>query len=222
MVIDGGTIPDSKLDHEIVNDCRGLAHLYISEPDNGIYDAMNKGTALVTGDYLLYLNAGDILHPEFDFEKISVLCSVEEPSMVWGDSWDKDHKGNTYKRNTRSKFWLRYGMAVCHQAVLFKRSDLGNPAYDTSFRIAADYDLVCRIYAKGLKIVRSSIPICIYDLVGESSIHKETTLREESLVRVNHFGFPSWFEKILISVKRNLWKFNTNFPKVRSVWRRWI
>jgi len=222
IVIDGGSAPESAAQREMLEVSQVKAHKYISEQDDGIYDAMNKGTSIATGDYVLYLNAGDELHQDFDLTEASELCDSTKPSMLWGDSWDKDHEGNVYKRKPRSQFWLRYGMAVCHQAVLFKRVELENPAYDTSFKIAADYDLVCRIYKKGLRVIRSNIPMCTYDLVGESSNHKELTLNEESIVRIKHFGFPRWTERILMTGKRILWNFSVRFPEFRSYWRRWV
>ena len=83
VVIDG----DSELQDghpEIFQRVNSLATHFISEPDNGIYDAMNKGTRLASGDYVLYLNAGDELHPDFDPEQLSHLFEETSPEMVGG------------------------------------------------------------------------------------------------------------------------------------------
>ena len=65
IVIDGGSVTHSKEQNLASDLAKSCATHYLSEPDDGIYDAMNKGTQLASGAYVLYLNAGDELHPKF-------------------------------------------------------------------------------------------------------------------------------------------------------------
>lgn len=222
IVVDGGTALTSPEDERSFQAVRNLAANMVSEPDEGIYDAMNKGTRLARHDYVLYLNAGDTLHPLFDLQELVGVLQRTRPGMLWGDSWDLDHTGRAYRRKTRAPFWLRYGMAVCHQAVFFRRDLLGGTPFDVRYRIAADYDLLCRLYRAGCSIERSSIPVCTFDLVGVSSGNKGATLAEESAVRRAHFGLPAALDKALVLFKKGLWAANIAFPSVRAIWRRWI
>jgi putative colanic acid biosynthesis glycosyltransferase len=222
VVVDGGTQVQGPEQAAQLDRVREMASQFVSEPDRGIYDAMNKGTALARGDYLLYLNAGDSLHPEFDLALAREICAHGQPGMVWGDSWDRDRKGQVYRRKTRSAGWLRYGTAVCHQAVLFRRELLGPEPFDLTYRIAADYDLVCRLYRAGCDIARLHSPVCIFDLVGESSADKRETLTEEATVRQKHFGVPGPLDRMLLGVKLAAWNFHGKFPAVRAIVRPWI
>ena len=222
IVVDGGSIPESDAQMRLFEKVRNSATILVSEVDHGIYDAMNKGTRLATGDYVLYLNAGDSLHPDFDLDRVFHVCESKKPGMIWGDSWDRNPKGDSYKRKTRKAFWLRYGMAVCHQAVFFRRDLLGDAPYDLRYRLAADYELLCREYRYGSGIEYVHVPVCIFDLVGESSHNQAETLGEESVIRVEYFGLPAFINRTVVCIKQSLWKFNTKFPRVRAAWRRWI
>jgi putative colanic acid biosynthesis glycosyltransferase len=222
IIVDGGTRPESAEHERKLDQASKAATRYVSEPDEGIYDAMNKGTGLVSGDYVLYLNAGDLLHPDFDLGRTLEVCDMQRPGMIWSDAWDRNRKGRSYPRRTRKAYWLRYGMTACHQAIWFRRDLLGSRPYDTTFRIAADYDLLCRLYRDGAEIAYLKVPVCVFDLVGESSMHREESGAEESAVRTRHFGIPRFLDRALVRFKQAHWSFNMKYPGVRAVWRRWL
>ncbi len=115
------------------------AHLIdrlVSEPDQGIYDAMNKGLALAQGEYLLFLNAGDelLLNPE------ELLAGVRDDAvMVYGRANMLHPDGSlSYIKGKRLKSRFRFlkGMPLCHQSVLYRRESV--IPFDTSYRIMAD------------------------------------------------------------------------------------
>ena len=220
IVIDGGSSPDSAADEAILLEIESGASHYRSEPDRGIYDAMNKGTQLATGDYLLYLNSGDQLHPDFDLQTLHGILNMESPDMLWGQCFDQDLKNEVYPRKTRKPGWLRFGMPVSHQAILFARESLGLAPYDLDFEIGADYDLLCRKFRQGARIVRSRIPICIYDLVGHSSMDRLKTLLEESRIRRKNFNTALFLDRVFLYIKLILWNFHSRFPVFRRLWRR--
>jgi len=199
---------------------KSLTDCFISEPDKGIYDAMNKGTSLATGDYVLYLNAGDELHPDFQYDRFTDALFRSNAGMVWGRYDVRDHNETVYSRKTRRPAWLRYGTAVCHQAVFFKRSVLGSRPYDTELVIAADYDLICRLYTGGERIEMLDMPVCVFDLVGESGADKWQTLREVSSVRKKYFPIAGIFSGIIAVFKYLMWQTGTVFPAFRRAWSR--
>lgn len=221
IVIDGGSQIERD-ENFILDKARPLANHFVSEPDDGIYDAMNKGTQLAVGQYVLYLNAGDELHPEFQFEQFSNTSRSGSPSMIWGRYEVRDQRETIYPRKTRHPAWLRYGTAVCHQAVFFNRSLLGNEPYNTDLQIAADYDLICRLYTAGEEIASLDTFVCIFDLIGESGSNKRLTLLEESKVRRKYFPVTGTFNLLINSFKLGLWHLGTLSPSFRRAWSRYF
>ena len=84
IVVDGGSVPESDAQMRLFEKVKNSATILVSEPDDGIFDAMNKGTRLATGEYVLYLNAGDLLHPDFDLDRVFQVCESKKPGMIWG------------------------------------------------------------------------------------------------------------------------------------------
>lgn len=123
IVIDGLST-DGTLD--VIEKYRPQISVILSEKDNGIYDAMNKGLALATGDYVLFLNSGDELYSK---ETLASLAEVSEGAdIIYGETFlineqreiigERRHKVPAYF-NWKS---FRYGMNICHQAIYIKRT----------------------------------------------------------------------------------------------------
>jgi putative colanic acid biosynthesis glycosyltransferase len=222
IVIDGGSETISIDQHNSLELVKAFASYYISEPDDGIYDAMNKGTRSASGKYLLYLNAGDELHPGFIWDILQEIILSNDADMIWGRYDVRDRNDTVYSRKTRHPAWLRYGTAVCHQAVFFRRSVLGSSPYNTDLSIAADYDLICRIYTAGEKIRMLDVPICIFELVGESGLDKRQTLREEAKVRRKYFPIVGIFNLLITNFKLLMWNLGTLVPSFRRKWARYF
>jgi len=142
VVVDGGS---KRRDGDVVEQAESHANKFISETDKGVYDAMNKGTCFASGDYVLYLNAGDELHPEFDIDKFFLLADTTHAEMIWGQCMECYENGKTIQIKTRSVSWAWYCMPVCHPATFFRRDSIGDHPYDAWFRIAGDYDLICHL-----------------------------------------------------------------------------
>ena len=130
-----------------------------SEPDNGLYDAMNKGLQLATGDYVVFLNAGDRFPAADTLDRVVLAAVVgdgeERPAVLFGDTDIIDGKGNflCHRRLTPPArlTWrsFRYGMLVCHQA-FYARTDIARSLpYDTAYRYSADVDWCIRVMNEG-------------------------------------------------------------------------
>ena len=124
----------------------------VSEPDNGLYDAMNKGLQLATGDYVCFLNAGDILHDSNTLKRIYntlLIYEGELPGVLYGDTDIVDGGGKfLYKRHLRPPSDLNWksfsqGMLVCHQA-FYARRDLC-VRYNLHYKYSADFDWCIRV-----------------------------------------------------------------------------
>ena len=188
------------------SDESGCGHKVIvkSEPDEGIYDAMNKGLTQVMGDYVVYMNAGDAFPAADTLEQIARRChlnelpSAELPAVLYGltDIVDEEGRFLRHRRlqpparlNWRS---FRHCMLVCHQA-FYARTDLAkNLQYDTRYRLSADVDWCIRVMREA---DRMGLPLCNINMVvanyleGGMSIknHRES-LRERFTVMRRHYG----------------------------------
>lgn len=175
IIVDGGST-DGTLD--IIKKYESEIDNWISEPDNGIADAMNKGIDLATGDYILFLNSDDYL------VNSSVL---ERASEYLGDRFDifffqvlHDIHGQNQVSSNRSLGWLtNFKMGSCHQGQLCSRKlfqRIGK--FDTSFKIDMDYDLILRAYRAGASCNSVNMPLAVMRLIGISSRTDWKNLRE--------------------------------------------
>lgn len=220
VVVDGGSqLPDGQDD--AFGQVSSLATHFVSEPDEGIYDAMNKGTRLATGDYVLYLNAGDELHPEFDPTLLAQSVEADSPEMVWGRCLERYEDGTTIQIKTRSPSWAWYCMPVYHPAVFFRREALGDSPYNTGFKITADYELVCRLLTSGARVEMLDAVVSVFHRGGLSLTHGEVTGDEENRVRMKYFKVSPLTGKAIMSVKFFTARLS-HVPWARQLWRRWI
>ena len=137
IIVDGastdGTVDIAK-EYKIRNDAdEEMMHdvVVMSEPDKGLYDAMNKGIRVATGNYILFLNAGDTFPSADTLENIGAMVGEGEtlPSVLYGDTDIVDNEGNVIGHRHHSAparlTWRSFmrGMLVCHQA-FYARTDL--------------------------------------------------------------------------------------------------
>lgn len=135
IVIDGGSTDGSK---ELIEQTQFISK-WVCEEDEGIYDAMNKGIELATGEYLLFLNSGDCLHENATLEKVVPL--LNQFDIIYGDLFFAD-KLNPYIYNYPSElsFSFLFNASLAHPATFIKRDLFGRfGKYDTRFQIVADW-----------------------------------------------------------------------------------
>ena len=170
IVIDGKS-SDGTLN--LIDKYKDHISILVSEPDKGIFDAMNKAIKLVTGDWILFMNAGDT------FADDNVLTSVfsnhieSNIGVVFGDAYFKRNSGLSlyhgipfYRNKDKYK-----GMGICHQSI-FVRADLAklNP-FNLDYKYTADYNMMMSIYNNGYKFFETNVVISVYDLTGVSTLH---------------------------------------------------
>ena len=138
---------------EIIKQYESGIASWISEPDKGLYDAMNKGISLATGDYLCFLNAGDSFHEDDTLQQmVHSISGNELPDVLYGETAIVDKNGHFLRMRRLSApnvlTWksFKQGMLVCHQA-FFAKHTLIEP-YDLNYRFSADFDWCIRIMKK--------------------------------------------------------------------------
>ncbi len=189
LIIDGASTDDTL---SIVRQA-SIANLRVfSEPDNGLYDAMNKGIALARGRYLIFLNAGDSFADETVLARLAVL-SADGPGVIYGQTQLVDASGKVVgkrhlsapKRLSAASF--ASGMLVCHQAFVARR-DLA-PQYDLKYRLSADYDWCIRVLKKSQSNVYAGpSPIISYLSDGMTTRHHRASLWERFRIMCHHYG----------------------------------
>lgn len=144
---------------------------WISEPDYGLYDAMNKGLVRSQGYYLLFLNAGDMLaNPRvLTAVKRQVETQADLPGFIYGDAIEVDAAGNSIVKPAFSHHMIWYGMFTHHQAMFYKRELIKDLKYDIRYKIAADFALTSEYLRSNPTVLKVNIPICIFEGGGTSS-----------------------------------------------------
>ena len=133
-----------------------------SEPDDGLYDAMNKALALASGDYIVFLNAGDKLHSQDTISKVAACARWRKgrnsnPAIIYGETDLVDDKGNFLRHRrltTPEKLsWNHFlqGMRVCHQSFYVRADFAKSENYNLDYRYSADYDWCIHIMKKAAK-----------------------------------------------------------------------
>lgn len=159
--------------------------LVTSEPDGGIYDAMNKGIAAARGCYLLFLNAGDVMAGETVFAALADLIGSlrAEPDFLYGDALEERPGEAPVYKAARPFSRADYGMFTHHQAMLYRRDALGGLRYDTRYGIAADYKFTLLFLMRTGVPVYFPAPLCLFECGGVSQVRTAQGRREQFAIR---------------------------------------
>lgn len=144
-----------------------LTH-FISEPDKGIYNAMNKGIALSTGEYVNFMNVGDrFFNKDVIADVIAGIKAMKNrPDVVYGATVFRYPDG--YTGHLPSLALMPGAMGACHQSIFVDGDKLRNERFDESFRISADYELMHRLYTGGARFAELKKYVAVYNFDGVS------------------------------------------------------
>ena len=201
LLIDGGSKDDTV--EKAKASGIGFAHI-VSEPDNGLYDAMNKGIRLAKGDYLCFLNAGDAFYAPDTLQTIvdTIAGESELPHVIYGETAEVDDERN-FVRMRRLKApenlnWRSFkdGMMVCHQA-FYARRDIA-PLYDLKYRLSSDVDWCIKVMKASTRLVKVDAVVVNYLQNGLSLKRHRESLIERFKVMCSHYG-------VLPTICRHIW-----------------
>ena len=212
LIIDGASTDETlrmaeayKQQSDAVDD--GHKVIIMSEPDRGIYDAMNKGLAQASGDYVVFMNAGDTFPHDGTLEeivhrgKLAEHPSAELPGVLYGNTDIVDAEGRyLHPRRLQPPEQLtwrsfRHGMLVCHQA-FYARADIARSLhYDLRYRFSADVDWCIRVMQAtermGLKLSNVNMVVANYMEEGATTRNHRKSLLERFCVMRRHYGLFS-------------------------------
>jgi glycosyltransferase involved in cell wall biosynthesis len=188
---------------EIIQKYNSQLANFISEPDNGIYDAMNKGLAIATGDYVLFMNSGDEIYaPE---TVADVFASAPSGDIYYGETemFDENWTSLGQRRHRAPEHFdwhsFKYGMNVSHQAIYIKRS-LTEP-YDLTYKYSSDIDWIIKAAKKSSNIVNTHLYVAKYLVGGISKKKHLASLKERFKILSTYYGFmPNLFNHLVIAL----------------------
>ncbi len=158
-----------------------------SQKDSGIYDAMNQGTELASGQYVIYMNCGDNFASNTVLSEFYAAIKESKPSMAYGN-YIRD--GILHKQPSMLTHFYMYRTPLCHQTIFFNRQDLVEMGiYDNKYRILGDYDAELKLLFKGKKIEYVNAVVCEYlgGGVSESKSGSEKKAIERQEIIKKHF-----------------------------------
>lgn len=159
----------------------------VSEPDRGIYDAMNKGIERANGLYVLFLNAGDQLAHSEVLQDLAGYISERGllPDFIYGDSYEDMPGGVPHYKQARPYKKIDLGMFTHHQAMLYRLNTLNEQKlrYSTRYWIAGDYEFTCRFLKKTDHALYWPSPICLFESGGISQRDARLGRREQFKIK---------------------------------------
>ena len=191
IIIDGGST-DGTVD--IIKQYASGVSYWVSEPDKGIYDAMNKGLQKATGDYVWFVNAGDSLYTSDTVQGVASLIQKKKvlPDIIYGETILIDEEGKSLgKRRLKAPDKLtwkkfRMGMLVCHQSFITKRTIA--PLYDLTYRYSADFDWCIRCMKRAGTLWNTHLTLIDYLNEGVTTRNHKASLKERYNIMVKYYG----------------------------------
>lgn len=217
IIVDGGST-DGTLDIIKKYD-KSITH-WITEPDKGIYDAMNKGVGKAKGEWISFMNAGDTFYTSKTIENISPLLN-KDTDVVYGavnmvyETFNVIEKGG--EKPSKNK-----PMPFNHQSSFVRREILVKQKFNTSFRYAADYNFFNTIYPFA-KYIRSDEVIATYMVDGISSQNAIEVNKERIRINpciYNYYNHCLCYRNYVIKMIMNILGLNSLTDSIRKVWKR--
>ena len=190
LVVDGASTDDT------LNMVRAAAidnTRIVSEPDKGLYDAMNKAIGLAQGEYIIWLNAGDAFAAPDSLARMAVAAQ-SHPDVIYGQTQLVNSERQVVgKRHLTAPEHLtadsfKQGMLVCHQAFVARREIM--PQYDMQYRFSADYDWCIRMLkASQANVYLGSEPLISFpQREGMTGRNHKASLKERYRVMCHYYG----------------------------------
>ena len=174
----------------------------ISEPDKGIYDAMNKGLALATGDYILFMNSGDEIYDEQTVEDVFDSASGADiyygETEMFNDNWESLGRRRHEAPEIFNWKSFQFGMNISHQAIYVRRS-ITEP-YDLKYKYSSDIDWIIKSAKKASNIVNVHRYVAKYLVGGMSKKKHRESLKERFEIFTKYYGLiPNVLNHIFIA-----------------------
>lgn len=197
IIIDGQSTDGTQ---EIIKKYKGQISHYISEKDNGVYEAMNKALKIASGEFLIFMNAGDKFSASFTLEKFVKSISDLE-AVYYGDTLYVDQSNKeVYARGGKFNKLKFYFTNICHQSIFYPKHVYSTMAYNTKYTIYSDWEYNLKLRKKGVIFIFLPMIICTFELGGISSNQKDIEFGKDfSRIIIRNLGWVTYLSGYLKS-----------------------
>lgn len=186
IVIDGGSVDGSK---KLLESNDKFIDYWISEPDNGVYNAMNKGIDRAKGDYVLFLNSGDILHADDTIEKAVAYIENKDKDIYYGDLINRGETDQLYTVPKDISFFYFYKNSLPHPSSFIRKSCLVEMGgYDENLKIVSDWKFyIVGVFKKNYSLAQLPLVVSIFYAGGISTTNYNLLIKERELILKEEF-----------------------------------
>lgn len=180
IIIDGNS-KDGSLD--IIKKYAEKITYWVSEPDKGIFNAMNKGLQVATGDWINFMNAGDSFMSQSTISDIFNKKDLSSWDVLFGDTMSK--QGMLKLKpffDAPLRNILPVPMGIVHQSIFVKTPQAQSVGFNEDFKVSADYNMMMTIYKNGGSFRYIDMPVAFFDTNGFSFNNMKKQLIEESII----------------------------------------
>ncbi|QMI05684.1 colanic acid biosynthesis glycosyltransferase WcaE [Citrobacter sp. RHB25-C09] len=193
IVVDGGSGDGTQ---EFLENLNGQYHLrFVSEPDKGIYDAMNKGIEMAQGKFALFLNSGDVFHADAA-QFVRQLQTQKENSMITGDALLDFGNGHKIKRSAKPGWYIYHSLPASHQAIFFPVAGLKKWRYDLQYKVSSDYALAARMYKAGYGFKKLNGLVSEFSMGGVSTTNNLELCEDAKKVQRQILRVPGFWAEL--------------------------
>lgn len=182
IVVDGKSTDNTMT---IVSKYKDKIGTIISEPDKGIYDAMNKGVKYAKGDWICFMNSGDAFYNDNVLSQVS-LQLTDDYGIVYGDTDSITQYGHIIDI-AKTPNYIKENMPCCHQSCFAKRLLLLEYPFDLSYKIVADYNFVFQAYINGVGVKKIDVIVATYNAADGFSANNKYRLFKE-ILKIHNYG----------------------------------
>ncbi len=185
---------------------KNISYRYLSERDSGVYDAMNKSISLANGEWVCFLNAGDLFYDSETLRKLKDTTQKNSSAdIVYGDTIEFKANGLSIYRKALPIEQITQAIPFFHQSCITKLDLIKKNLFDIRYRICADYDFFLGCYQDNARFVYIELPVSRYEYGGISSCDDNAVLllREQLEIRKNRVVFTKEdYNRELIQLER--------------------
>ena len=192
ILVDGAS-KDGTL--SIIDRYRDRITRIVSEPDKGLYDAMNKGIAMAQGKFALFLNSGDIFHQDAA-NFVRKLKMQKDNVMITGDALLDFGDGHKIKRSAKPGWYIYHSLPASHQAIFFPVSGLKKWRYDLEYKVSSDYALAAKMYKAGYAFKKLNGLVSEFSMGGVSTTNNMELCADAKKVQRQILHVPGFWAEL--------------------------
>lgn len=175
-----------------------LIDKWISEPDKGIYDAMNKGARMATGEWILFMNAGDTFAGDDVVSRLMTEAgSHPDADVIYGDVIRCGNASGEGTLKEASDVLKGHRLAFCHQSVICKRKDLLENPFDIRHKYSADFKFFKTLHKQNKNFIHVNFPVARFDVTGVSTRNRSKGLADNMKVILEVDGLSKGLPSML-------------------------